>query len=565
MDEKKEILFLKNNNDKSKLNLCYYSTLRHPDENYINDPIIKLLCSFEEIQYILSIYNSDFFKFLYFNRIKINEILFESQKNLIINEINNTINNYFYLALLLHEDSTMINYIYSINLIKNINQLQTKEKKQKIKLIILAKLMLELIKNYEQIQESEDNLDENYDEQKLLKIKEYTETEIIDKNIEDLKEFNIQKEDIYSKKIDYIYVQIINYLIINKKLDDSEDTSNIISQLDLQNINITNDIFKDLEKLLIKEKDYIKEFIISKYEDLFDEKKITFYYMLFKYILKSNYYIYKIPFLKEIKNNILRNINENLKEFYSFKKYKSNYKYKIEYILNYFIIDFKYYIKKYSKKLQELSNIHFSKDSEISKSSSNTSNLHYFSRESVIEEKAKNNQKDFTNDEEEPKYDYEKLVEMCENEKAFKILENSTFFLRVKKENDDTIIEYDKIIINGKEEININLVKSLNSEHDLLNYNYKKFVAILNQIENKLKKEVEINIDFSLEIKFENINKKLKKDFVFTINCTYFLTLPNTINKLSYIDENILVNGLNDGISYVISDINTFNDSNNVH
>ena len=287
--------------------------------------------------------------------------------------------------------------------------------------------------------------------------------------------------------------------------------------------------------------------------------------MLFKYILKSNYYIYKIPFLKEIKNNILRNINENLKEFYSFKKYKSNYKYKIEYVLNYFIIDFKYYIKKYSKKLQELSNLHFSKDSEISKSSSNTSNLHYFSRESVIEEKAKNNQKDFTNDEEEPKYDYKKLVEMCENEKAFKILENSIFFLRVKKENDDTIIEYDKIIINGKEEINISLVKSLNSEHDLLNYNYKKFVAILNQIENKLKKEIEINIDFSLEIKFENINKKLKKDFVFSINCTYFLTLPNTINKLSFIDENILVNGLNNGISYVISDINTFNDSNNVH
>ena len=81
---------------------------------------------------------------------------------------------------------------------------------------------------------------------------------------------------------------------------------------------------------------------------------------------------------------------------------------------------------------------------------------------------------------------------MCENEKAFKILENSTFFLRVKKENDDTIIEYDKIKINGKEEININLVKSLNSEHDLLNYNYKKFVAILNQIENKLKKDIEI-------------------------------------------------------------------------
>ena len=154
---------------------------------------------------------------------------------------------------------------------------------------------------------------------------------------------------------------------------------------------------------------------------------------------------------------------------------------------------------------------------------------------------------------------------MCENEKAFKILESSTFFLRVKKENDDIIIEYDKIIINGKEEININLVKSLNSEHDLLNYNYKKFVAILNQIENKLKKEIEINIDFSLEIKFENINKKLKKDFVFSINCTYFLTLPNTINKLSYIDENILVNGLNNGISYIISDINTFNDSNNVH
>ena len=41
MDEKKEILFLKNNNDKSKLNLCYYSTLRHPDDSFFHATKIR--------------------------------------------------------------------------------------------------------------------------------------------------------------------------------------------------------------------------------------------------------------------------------------------------------------------------------------------------------------------------------------------------------------------------------------------------------------------------------------------------------------------------------------------
>ena len=425
MDDKEQILFFKNKNLTNKLNICLYSTLYQQEEYYIKDPIIKLVSNFEEIELIQSLNNADYFKFLYFNRIKIHDILYYYQKNITINEIENKIKNYFYFSLLLQENATNVNYIYSIDLIKQINQLQTKEKKQKIKIIILSKLMSDLIANYESIDE---NNDENF-EDVIKKIKNYNNDEIIDKNIDFLKVFDIGKNDIYGEKIDIIYAKIINYLIVNKKLEESEYTIDIIKQLDLESIYITKTILANLIKILDKNKDYIKEFMISKYEDLFNQKKINFYYFLLKYIIKSNCTIYHIPFLYEIRNTILRIINDNITKFYYIKLYK------IEYILNKFNICFKYYIKKSSKLIQDLSNSNnnYSKDNISfgnSDRSRGTSSVNVFERSSVKKEKEENSGRHFDIFEESPKYEFEELVQNCEKEYAFKILQKSCFFIK---------------------------------------------------------------------------------------------------------------------------------------
>ena len=314
----------------------------------MNDSIIKLISNFKEIQLIQSMNYPDFFKFLYFNRIKIHYILYFDQAFITINEIKNTIKNYFYLSLLLLENKYIVNYIYSIEFIKQINQLQTKEKKQKLKILIMAKTMSDIISNYKL------NNDNN-DEKELETIIKYN-NKIIDENINILKEFNIEKKDISNTKIDIIYVQIINYLIINKKLDESDYTIDLIKQVDLESIYLTKTILDNLIKILDINKDYLKEYIITKYEDLFNEKTITFYYVLLKYIIKSNFLVYHIPFLYKTRNNILRIINDNILKFYNIKKNKNYLMNKIKYVLNEFIISLEYYIEKSSKLMKELSN-----------------------------------------------------------------------------------------------------------------------------------------------------------------------------------------------------------------
>ena len=54
------------------------------------------------------------------------------------------------MSLLIEENSNLVNYIYSYNLINNINEIQNMEKDKVIKKTILAKIIIDLIANYEQ-------------------------------------------------------------------------------------------------------------------------------------------------------------------------------------------------------------------------------------------------------------------------------------------------------------------------------------------------------------------------------------------------------------------------------
>ena len=64
-------------------------------------------------------------------------------------------------------------------------------------------------------------------------------------------------------------------------------------------------------------------------------------------------------------------------------------------------------------------------------------------------------------------------------------------------------------------------------------------------------------------MKFENKNKNLKLNFVFFINCLYSFYSSVENKKFSFKDENILVNGLNNGIYYTLNEINSLENGDN--
>ena len=294
------------------------NTILSQSLNIKNDPLINLLNKYEEIEIILKLKIQNIINYCYFSKNKLHKILYENQENINIefDDGKKTIAYNFYLNLLINADKNITNYTYSLNYIKQTN---TREINGKLESIFFAKFIIDLINNYKQLEEYEEEK-----EKSILNYIKKEKEEIIGNNINVLNGFFVFKintiKDFITTKIDKIYSNIINWLIINEKLQDYEYTYNIINQLDLENIDITPTIFEGLENILNEKKEYIKKYKIEKKEDLYDEKKINFYYILFKYILKKPIFIYQIPFLLNIRANILSIIKyhniiyDNMKE-----------------------------------------------------------------------------------------------------------------------------------------------------------------------------------------------------------------------------------------------------------
>ena len=101
-----------------------------------------------------------------------------------------------------------------------------------------------------------------------------------------------------------MYIEIIVALIKQKKLEDFEFTFDIIKQLNFENIDITKIMFDKLYEILNSNEYYINNYIISNGNDLYNEKKLNFYFILINYILKNPIYLYQIPFLIKTINNV---------------------------------------------------------------------------------------------------------------------------------------------------------------------------------------------------------------------------------------------------------------------
>ena len=155
--------------------------------------------------------------------------------------------------------------------------------------IIRAKLLNELIDYYNKIYINEDNI-KNFEEIKQMN------NEIIKNNINIFfqLDLNYRKEDIESKDITDIYYDIILALIKNKKINNFDISSKIIKQLDLENIYINEKLFNNLDNILKSDTDYIKRYIIKQKKDLFDEKKINFYYTIINCLLNKSFYKFHI-------------------------------------------------------------------------------------------------------------------------------------------------------------------------------------------------------------------------------------------------------------------------------
>jgi hypothetical protein len=311
----------------------------------IKAPLNNLISTFEDLEKLLEFYkenNLNIPENIYFCMTNFHTILYNNEETIDIASYNIKIdlNNLFFLDLLIMENLETLNYEYSFDFIKKIHD-SNKEAKS-LRKVIISKIILELLKNYEGL----DEYDESEDKEKVDELRNENE-KIIQDNIGDLKKLDSIFTDDYIKneKLDELYINIIGKLITSKKFEDNDYISDIMIQLDMENIHLSNEMFEKLSKFLIESN--LEEYAISKKEDLDNEKKINFYYILFKYVLKNPFFLYRNDFLiktRKVIIELLRKIDVIL-----FKIEGEKLKYTLQ-----FFLDFSYNYYNYNYLRNEL-------------------------------------------------------------------------------------------------------------------------------------------------------------------------------------------------------------------
>ena len=561
-----EIKFEKNYNLSPKLNLCYNASLYQPQKSDEKNPIFKLLSNFEEISSILNIYNLNYINFLYLNSSTVNKIIYDCEEIIEIKNKNNDNFIFFIILALLIEENINVNYSYSKNLIDKLHQEQIKIKNEKIKKIIIAKIIIELITNYD----NDDNYNED-NEIDLDKIKNHN-IKVIKDNTKELELFKLNEKDILSKKMDEIYSKIIKYFIVQKKLDDSDDyTENIFKQIDLKSLNLTKLMLNDISKLLDKNQDYLQEFIIKKYDDLFNSQIINFYYTLLRYIIKNNAYIYIIPFLFETRNKIKQLVKSNLNKFYNTINSKKDEKIKIEFYLGAFI-EYKYYLIRSLNVIKENEynssiNSSFINSVNINRNNndygmnnnfniSSSQNSGFFSGSSYKDAKQKS-QRSIDPYDVDFRTEFDKLENFCKDEPIFKILSKSSFKLEFYKKNNNFNYKCSEISIKDIiEKISLDEIEKYTSENEILNNNYKIFIKVFKLIIDRIKEATSKISDIRFIVTLTFIGNRIKNS-IFQMDCIYKIDKleKNNKNAPDFQDSNILEIDPSVGIGFIADEI----------
>ena len=537
------------------------------------DPTFKLLNNFSEINTLLD-RNSDKFKFIYFNKANIKQILYDNEEYIILDSDikENTLNKLFYLSLLVTDNIEIVNYKYSIDYIKQLNELNEKNS-LKLRKIIFSKIILDLINYFIGFEEYNESTKSSIDYIKNKNI------DIIKNNNNILKEFNLEGKDLINKSIEVIYIDIIK--IILHECKDYKYIHGIINELDLEEIDITNFIFKEILIILSNDKS-IKEKSIENINDLFNEDKIEFYYLLLKYILKNSCYIYQIPFLIDARAFILKNMK-------SIKGGGYIYKEKLEYLIN-TLTGSKYYFKHfgilqndkiYDCKIENNNNDKLEEDQKMGENyqkENDTSNENNFQ---VIEYETQLSQNDTTRLETSKKVktkykgigaeQYEKLSHW---KKISYLLEDIIIHYRNNQNDKEINIliiieekekEKEKIkdkIFMGYDDL-IELKKKIYffdmNEEQLIKYaSFVKLINFIQKIDEYISEEYkDKNFDkISLKLKHKKSSEKQNKNGIYNISCTYVFFSKKKKIELNYKDENILLNGFSHGFLALLYELN---------
>ena len=578
-------------NSNTKIYFCYKIAQISPVENS-KDPIFILINDFDSVKQIMNNKTENkMFLFLYFNKNKIHGILYDVEEVIKINDglysvlsnDNNNICGLFYFDMLLLDNPDSINYEYSIDMIKNLNNF--KNDLSKLKKIFLSKLIINAIYNFKgsDVYNEEENLKE-------LNEIENENNDIIKVNIEVFKEINCiyGVNDIINSKIDLIYMNIIVSLIKLNKFDDYNYYEVILTELNLESIYITNTMFEGLsEELNVEKNGFLKEYMINDVNNLKSEKLINFYYIIIIKILKNSIYISKIKFLNENRIKLIKLIKNNKDKIINLQL-SSDSKDKIKSILKCIYND--YYYEKYlttpnveiSEKKNEESFLIV--DSQYNANYDNKSEMNNYSQSNLKDElkqdKKLNDEKGFLFEEKEEPNETEDMrnkPKKISYDIVVQILDHFSLVISIVQKENKPIIKSEKCFY-GKEKIEIqrkDLCEDGNyeelSEEDKKNKdasivfkNYKKWLTFIKEVEESINSS-EIKFNPRIELEFEkqndssiNTNISENKDY-YDILCTSKFINQIDENRLHiYIDRNILVYGLigpSNGFNYLISEL----------
>ena len=578
------------------------------------DPILNLLKDIEEIKNCLKSNPQDILYFLYFNMDNIERILYNVDK-IIYFDFDNENNNFFlkinqekieiekkneivflfYMSLLIKYNINIVNFSYSIGFINKINSINKNiDINTKYKKILISKIILELINFYKSNQLFEEKNSE--EEKKNLNEIEKENIEVIQKDINYFGDIGlkINQKELKLKGIDLIYAEIMNRLLKSKDFNDL--TYKIIEQLDLENINITKSIFNEIFKTLSSNENLINQYRLNTFGDLFDSKKIDFYYILFKYILKNPIYIYYIDFLNETRKTIIEIIHSEQNQIKNSsnnnnKKIDNNFKDKIAYIIKYFTNSY-YYMKYINLNGSNILNSKLSDDKETNKSSfilsenpekekSNRegSNKDQSSQQTFIEDSRlsdDNTIKKVFNGEGgrsiNSNMDSVKETSMkSETKKVFidrveNVLLGSTFNLTInnkeirygKMVSDKEVISYDELVKPFPDNPEIRF-------DDEKDKNYKKLISYLKKIKelfnkNKPKEQIDLEIKINLKQDLQNSDENNK-----IINSEYSLEKGSFIEVKNCQDKNILNDDNYEGFITFLKEINNSLQISSIH
>ena len=548
-----------------KLNLSYnglmiqnelYEILNEDDiqdENNkkIINPFYELINNIDSINDIINRNDINSMEYLYLNRQKLSKILYYFDCNISIDEKKITqYTDYYYLYCLISYQPEIVNFKYNFQLVQNAYDQQITTEGI-IGKIIMSKITITIIDNFEEDTDTNES-GSNLKNECIKYIK--TNKNELNKYQKDLDLDNLEKSDV---SVEDIYADIIYSLIVKNKLNESEK---ILDELKIKNIRLNKTIFCSIKNAFSESN--INNYEICEYNDFFNQNKINFFFILFEYILKSSDYIFYIPFLLETKKKILAKVKENLKDLYLYfdvnEKKKDNSFFKLKKVLNYFI-ELDYFLTKAepfpdknveqpqddSKKASMTNSYNHSRTS-----SSIVNSTSYGFEQPSYQNRNNSNPNSYSN------YEVsENSFSELKKEKAFNILYNSNFVLIVeyKKEGDETIIEFKKIIYKDESnkdcEVTFEELNKIESQDYELNNKFEDFINVLEKIQREIKSQyrrdkiTEIDLNFIME-NYENYN----------ITCKYKINDDEESGEKDFNDENILDEKCSfNGLTYMLN------------